>query len=205
MPFLLVSFIIIKSVPYEKGFALLFYLESILGGADVFNPYLRAHFKNFSGKSISTDDFKSFLYSYMKKAHGDEKIAKLNSVDWDAWFKGQGFPPVISEFDQTLAIACKSLATRWTESAGGGVFSPSDIEDFSPTQKMAFLDILLQEDSLPADVLLKLDATYGFGSQANMEIKYRWQFLCLKAAYEPIYPDVVSFITRYLGLGLIDL
>jgi leukotriene-A4 hydrolase len=77
----------------------------------------------------------------MKETYGEELITKLDSVDWKAWFKGQGLPPVISQFDQTLAIACKSLAARWTsDSAGTSVFSPADIEDFTPTQKSTYLD-----------------------------------------------------------------
>jgi leukotriene-A4 hydrolase len=76
-----------SSVPYEKGFALLFYLENLLGGATVFDPYLRAHFTNFSSKSIDTDDFKSFLYTYMGENH-PQLVAKLDTVDWLAWFKG---------------------------------------------------------------------------------------------------------------------
>ena len=30
-----------STVPYEKGFNLLYYLESILGGAEVFEPYVK--------------------------------------------------------------------------------------------------------------------------------------------------------------------
>jgi len=36
-----------SSVPYEKGFNLLWYLESICGGREVMDPFLKAHCKKF--------------------------------------------------------------------------------------------------------------------------------------------------------------
>ena len=44
-----------SSVPYEKGFALLFYLEQLVGGRDAFVPYLRAHVERFQHRSITTE------------------------------------------------------------------------------------------------------------------------------------------------------
>ena len=77
----------------EKGFNFLYYLETLLGGNDVFEPYLKAHVERFSHKSIDTNDFKSFLYEYFS---GDsEKVTVLDSVDWNAWFHGVGMPPVV--------------------------------------------------------------------------------------------------------------
>lgn len=79
-----------SSVPYEKGFNLLFYLETLLGGSAVFEPYLKAHVEEFAHKSITSEEFKTFLFSFYKSNFGEEKVQLLNSVDWDAWFKGEG-------------------------------------------------------------------------------------------------------------------
>ena len=53
-----------SSIPYEKGHMLLYHLEQILGGVDVFNKYLKAHIERFKGLPIDTDMWKSFLYEY---------------------------------------------------------------------------------------------------------------------------------------------
>ena len=50
---------------------------------------LLAHVENFSHKSITTKDFKDFLYRYFEKHHSD-KIRSLDSVNWDAWFHKPG-------------------------------------------------------------------------------------------------------------------
>jgi leukotriene-A4 hydrolase len=51
---------------------------------------LKAHVKEFSHKSISTDDWKTFLYSFMKEKHGDEKVKLLDGVDWNGWLHTPG-------------------------------------------------------------------------------------------------------------------
>jgi leukotriene-A4 hydrolase len=78
-----------SSIPYEKGFNFLFYLETLLGGPKVFEPFLRAYVTEFAGKSIETSDFKSFLFSYFQ-SRDVSRISLLDSVDWDTWFYGYG-------------------------------------------------------------------------------------------------------------------
>lgn len=74
----------------EKGFNLLYYLEQLLGGPDVFEPYMKAYVQQFAGKSLTTQEWKSFLYDYMRENHGDQAVQKLDSVDWDGWFTTPG-------------------------------------------------------------------------------------------------------------------
>ena len=59
-----------SAVPYEKGSTLLFYLEQKLGGPDVFEPFLRAYIDKFKYKSITTDDWKAFLYEFFNDKVG---------------------------------------------------------------------------------------------------------------------------------------
>lgn len=79
-----------SSVPYEKGFNFLYYIQKIVGGSLIFEPYMKAHVKNFIGKSITTQDWKDFLYSYMETNHGPEMKAKLDSIDWNSWLYAPG-------------------------------------------------------------------------------------------------------------------
>jgi leukotriene A-4 hydrolase/aminopeptidase len=103
---------VFSSVPYEKGYNLLYYLEQLLGGPSVFEPYMKEHVKQFAGKSITTDDWKKLLYDYMREHHGEAKVALLDKVDWHAWFYSPGMPPVTNQYDTTLADACIKLAAR---------------------------------------------------------------------------------------------
>ncbi|KAJ1676561.1 Leucyl aminopeptidase yscIV [Spiromyces aspiralis] len=100
-----------STVPYDKGFNLLYYLEQLLGGPKVFEPYMRAYIHEFQGKSITTDDWKSFLFKYIERNH-PEKVASLNSVDWDGWLYKPGMPPVRNQFDMRPQQVTIDLAQK---------------------------------------------------------------------------------------------
>ncbi|CAG8625249.1 36576_t:CDS:10 [Racocetra persica] len=150
-----------SSVPYEKGFNFLYHIQKVIGGPEYFEPYMKAHVQEFAGKSITTDDWRKFLYSFVEK-NFPEKKAALDNIKWDDWLHAPGMPPVKNEFDQTLAKACIELAERWNCARNNKAFdefSSADIENFTPGQK-------------------------------------RWQQVCLKADYDPIFPYVVKFVTE---------
>ena len=46
-----------------------------------FEPYLKAHVEKFAHKSITTNDFKEYLYTFFAS-----KKDVLDGVDWNAWF-----------------------------------------------------------------------------------------------------------------------
>ena len=51
-------------VPYEKGATFLWMLEELVGGPDMFEPFLKSYIQEFSYKSIKSDDFKSYFLEY---------------------------------------------------------------------------------------------------------------------------------------------
>jgi hypothetical protein len=59
------------------------FLERQLGGLDIFLKYAQNYVQTFVGKSIGTETWKAHLYSYFEANGGPEKIAILDSVDWD--------------------------------------------------------------------------------------------------------------------------
>ncbi|KAI9096655.1 peptidase family M1-domain-containing protein [Phlyctochytrium arcticum] len=183
-----------SSVPYEKGFNLLFYLERILGGAEIFEPYLKEHVKNFAHKSITTDDFLKLLFDFFQRTHGDEKVKILNSVDWDAWLHKPGMPPVVNDFDKSLAEACEDLASKWSNAKATPDFDKTPFDGFNTGQKVMFLEKCLAKSAFTHDVLIKMDSSYKLTESRNAEIRFRWQMLCLKANYEVIFPHVVTFL-----------
>ncbi|CAG8605885.1 7975_t:CDS:10 [Paraglomus brasilianum] len=188
-----------SSVPYEKGFNFLYYIEHIVGGPKYFEPYMKAHVENFAGKSITTDDWKAFLFSFMENNYGAEKRAVLEKIDWEAWLHAPGLPPVRNEFDQTLAKACSELAERWDAARNKTTFeefSPDDVKNFSSLQKVVFIQRLSEYPPLPQNAIRELDRLYQLTSIVNSEIRFRWQELCLLAEYEPIFPHVVKFVTE---------
>ena len=64
---------------YEKGFALLYYLEQVVGGPVKFDAFLKEYFSTFAYKTLTTADFKNFFIAFFKD------VKELEKVDWDAW------------------------------------------------------------------------------------------------------------------------
>lgn len=117
---------------------MLYHLEKVVGGPEVFEPYMKAHVEQFASKSITTEDWIAHLRTYMEKHHGKEMVERLNKINWDLWINGTGMPPVDPQFDTSLADACYDLAKRWEEARNTNdlsSFSPKDVENFTSTQK----------------------------------------------------------------------
>jgi leukotriene-A4 hydrolase len=84
-----------SSVPYEKGSALLFYLESLAGGPDQFEPYLKSYIDKFKYKTVTTDQWKEHLLDYFNE---QGKKSVFDVVDWEGWLYRAGLPPCQPEY-----------------------------------------------------------------------------------------------------------
>lgn len=194
---------VFSSVPYEKGFHLLFYLENILGGEVVFDAFLKNHVETFSHKSITTQDFKDNLYRFFSSNYGAEKVAILDTVDWDAWFNKPGMPPVKNTFSRTLSSACEALAESWhahrltPPDALPTHFHPSDTAQFTSPQTVVFLErVGSLEPKLGVDVLAVMEKVYGLKGSRNCEVKTRWLLVCLEGGRVDVFGEVVEFVTK---------
>ncbi|XP_032674153.1 leukotriene A-4 hydrolase [Odontomachus brunneus] len=181
-------------VPYEKGHTFLFYLEQLLGGPEVFEPYLKSYLNMYKYKSIKTDTWKDYLYQYFP-----DKVELLNSVDWNMWLHKPGMPPVIPDYDKTLVNVCTKLAKQWIEWNEDTVmpFAIMDIENFSPGQKVAFLtDLHKSSTVLPLNKIQRMADIYKLDSVKNCEIRFIWLRLCIKNRWESKVSDALAFATE---------
>ncbi|XP_014672522.1 PREDICTED: leukotriene A-4 hydrolase-like [Priapulus caudatus] len=182
-----------SAVPYEKGFTLLFYLETLLGGAEVFEAWLRHYVNHFQYKSLTTDEWRHLLYDYFA-----DKKDLLDSVDWDAWLYAPGMPPVQPNYDLTLADACVSLSRRWLEAPLNKLdqFSGDDVKTMNSRQLRELLALLLVEEPLPIAKLEAMDTLYGFSAMMNAEIRFRWLRLGLRARWQRAVGPALHMVTE---------
>ncbi|KAG6919450.1 hypothetical protein DXG01_005709 [Tephrocybe rancida] len=195
-------------VPYEKGANLILHLERKLGGLEVFLPYVKDYVRTFIGKSITTEQWKSHLYGYWEKNGGPEKVQALDSVDWDAWFYGEGQNlPVELQYDTSLVEAVYALALQWDASRSTSAitqlkFGESDLKDFDSNQIIAFIERLQTYSPLPLTHVQHLGTLYKFTTTTNAEIRFRFYELALADAKsdsaQAFATDAVNWI---VGLG----
>lgn len=186
-----------SSVPYEKGSCFLYYLERILGGPEVFEPFLRKYLEKYQYQTVTTTEWKEYLEEYFH-----DKKDVLKQVDWKAWLYNPGMPPVnvIDWYDTTLTVPCTALCDRWLKASEAELdsFSADDIKDLTPPQVVEFLAQLVDktnEKPLAISHLKRMDEVYDLTSSKNSEIKFRWLRLCARSAYQDRYPETVQFIT----------
>lgn len=182
-----------SSVPYEKGHTFLYYLETLLGGPEVFDKFLRSYIEKYKYKSVDTSQWKEYLYEYFK-----DKKDVLDKVDWNAWLHTPGMPPVIPSYSRELVADCEKLCAKWADPAADvASFSADDLATFQPGQRRLFLSLLLNKAPLPMDRLELLTSLYKMEKVTNAEIKFRWLRLGLLAKWEPIVPHVCKFLRAY--------
>jgi len=174
-----------SSVPYQKGANLLLHLERTIGGLDVFLPYIRDYVETFSGKSITTQQWKDHLFAYFQSHGGEEKIKALDSIDWDAWFHGEGVElPIQEDLDLTLARQAYALADRWDAARAIDVsktsFVATDLDDFNSNQRIVFLERLQGLPPLPESHIAHLGNIYKVADTSNAEIRFRFYQLALR-------------------------
>ncbi|KAL4226486.1 Leukotriene A-4 hydrolase [Mactra antiquata] len=183
-----------STIPYEKGHAFLFYLESLVGGPAVFDPFMKSYIEKFKYKSITTTDWKDYLLSYFSE---QASSGVFDGVDWDGWLFGEGMPPVKPKYDTTLADVCENLAKRWRDCSDEQLtdFNYSDIENFLSVQVEQFLSTFLNFEPLSHTKIEKMGECYKFNNITNAEIKFRWLRVCIKSHYEPAVSKALQFVT----------
>ena len=182
-----------SAVPYEKGSSFLYYIESLVGGADVFNPFLKKYINHFKFKAIETEDFKQYLLQYFV-----DKKEVLSEIDWNAWLHSPGMPPVniIEMYDTTLANNCKQLCDKWIDASPMDLelFREDEFSSFTTRQKISFLSKLYQEKPLSVDYVIKMAEVYKLFSYNVSEIKFAFFRLCVKAKWVESFKHVVNFL-----------
>ncbi|KAL8906049.1 MAG: hypothetical protein Q9207_002279 [Kuettlingeria erythrocarpa] len=189
-----------SSVPYEKGFHFLYYLERLVG-KDEWDRFIPHYFTKFKGKSLDSYDFKSTLLEFFE---GSTAAAKaLEGVDWDGWFYKPGLPPK-PDFDTSMVDVCYSLADKWQDyqpltGSGGKGFTPrrEDIEGWMANQVVVLLERVQGfEKALSKESVAVMGDEYGFLGSKNVEIVARYLGLGLMAGSEEVKAPTVELLGR---------
>ncbi|KAK2771108.1 hypothetical protein FQN53_005210 [Emmonsiellopsis sp. PD_33] len=181
-----------SSVPYEKGFIFLFYLENLIG-KDKFDKFIPHYFTKFKEQSLDSYEFKSTMIDFFSS--DAEAHALLTSLDWDKWFYSTGLPPK-PDFDTSLVDVVYDLAQKWQTAATSG-FSPSatDIKGLVANQLVVFLEqVLLFETPITAEQSKLMGDTYSLAKSENVEVSNLYIQVALKAGDKSIIETATTLV-----------
>ncbi|KAF2152011.1 leukotriene A-4 hydrolase [Myriangium duriaei CBS 260.36] len=187
-----------SSIPYEKGFVFLYYLEKLVG-KDKWDKFIPHYFRKFERKSLDSYDFKATLLDFF--ASDSEASKKLNDLDWDKWFYSPGFPVEKPNYDTSLADKCYALANSWetlnTGSSSSWEPKKSDLDGWMANQSVVFLEKVQTFDKpLSSELVEKMGSTYAFATSQNVELVSRYFVIGLKAKAESVYKPTAELLGR---------
>jgi leukotriene-A4 hydrolase len=183
-----------SSVPYEKGFNLLYSLETMVG-KDAFAKFTKAYFNEFKFGVVTSQKFREFFNDYFKD---DPKV--MTVFDWDTWLHKPGMPAK-PDFDRTLSAACEDLADGWMAVEGDAAKVPTvDITNWNTSQRICFLDALLakcsdRNEPLSLETVGLMKEAYKMHETHNSEVLHRFCMISVAAGDASIIPVVLRFIT----------
>lgn len=185
-----------SSVPYEKGFNLLYALERRVGTPE-FEAFAKSYLHRFQSSTVTSDEFRSY---FEREFEGNEAII---GFDWEAWLHDPGMPPETPKFDRTLSKASEDLADAWMayDDPPLGTCPPKeDITKWSSNRVTCFLDaILTKRDDrgkpLRVSTVRSMKDAYGMHRSSNSEILHRFCMIAIAADDESIVPVAVRFVT----------
>lgn len=86
-----------STVPYEKGFVFIYYLQSLIG-EDNFQKVMQVYIDTYKLQSVNYYQFKNIYITTVNSLYSSDSAAKiLNQIDWDSWINKPGYP--IKSFD----------------------------------------------------------------------------------------------------------
>ncbi|KAA8569126.1 hypothetical protein EYC84_000796 [Monilinia fructicola] len=180
-----------SSVPYEKGFHFLYYLERLVGKS-TWDKFIPHYFTTWKRKSLDSFEFKATLLDFF----ASDKAASqaLESVDWDSWFYKPGLPPR-PEFDTSLVDKCYDLAKKWESQ--DFTPSPSDIEGWSANQVVVFLQqVQLFTTPLTPAQSQAMGKAYSLVDTQNVELSSRYFGVGLAAKDESVYQPTAELLGK---------
>lgn len=185
-----------SKIPYEKGFAFLYHIESMVG-KDNFAEWFRAYLNKFADSPLTPDEFKQHLVEFFH----EKNIHSIDELDWDAWYYSTGMPPVTNVYDDSLVKQSKELARSWAAHDGKGTEAPMGgaMDSWQCLQIVAFLNELLtcaKESPLQVSTLRAIEKAEKVLQPRilNGEIKLGWYMICLECGDESILPEVEDFL-----------
>lgn len=180
-----------SSVPYEKGFHFLYYLERLIG-REHFDKFIPHYFNTWAYKSLDSYEFKKTFLVFFE-AYGNVEIKdKIATIPWDERFYTPGLPPK-PEFNTAYVDSCLSLAEKWKQE--DYIPDVKDTASFTANQTIVFLQAIQNFLSpLSVERSQLLGTTYNISSSKNVEVKSAYYLIALRAGDRKEFPGIVELL-----------
>jgi hypothetical protein len=177
---------VFSNIPYEKGALFLRELEHKVG-RDNFDKFLLNYFDEYAFKSITTDEFVTYLEKTLLKDHS----GKLSKTRIDQWIFQPGIPEGAPVPESNAFTVVDQAREGWL--AGKLKANEIDSQDWVVHQWLYFLNNM--PDQLSQQQLEELDQAFSLTASNNNEIAHSWLLMSVKSWYQPAFKRLHSYLT----------
>ncbi|CAD8097749.1 unnamed protein product [Paramecium sonneborni] len=185
-------------VPYEKGYQLLTYLETLIK-EDPFQQFLRDYIQHFKFQSIDEDQLYQFLLNWVRTNKGDDAQKIITDIQtiWKDWVYKPGLSPIQIDVQTPLFTNANNLAKAWIDGRGQVPEQADEFIQYKPNQKSVFLQYLIDNSGLvEKTVLATMDQKYVLTFYKDQKIAYKWYRLVLLVEYREALEGVHDFVSK---------
>ena len=172
-------------VSYIKGANFLFFLEDRFGRKE-FDPFLAAYFDEYAFKSVTTEDFLTYLDDNLRNRMPDA----VTDTEINAWVYGPGIPDTARKPVSDAFTKVDAHRAAWH----AGTLAAADIPtaNWSTHEWLHFLNKMPSD--LTVDQMAELDAAFKFTGTSNAETAFAWYMQAIKNDYQPAIKDLKEFL-----------
>lgn len=177
---------VFSNIPYEKGALFLRELEHKVG-RDNFDRFLLGYFEKFAFKSITTDQFVSYLEQTLLSEYSD----KLSKQRIEQWIFQPGIPDDAPVPQSDAFSVVDQARNDWL--AGNIQANEIDSEKWVVHQWLYFLNNM--PEKLTPEQLADLDKAFALTSSKNNEIAHSWLLISVNNWYQPAFTRLHDYLT----------
>ena len=185
-----------STVPYEKGFQFLLYLESLVG-KEAFQNIMQEYIKKYAYMSVDYNAFKEVYEDYVTdNTEGEEGKNILNDIDWDNWLYSKGKPFAEFNFSSSLSEEAIQFAEKYLSKKANYDGDYETFKNWHTNIKIYFLNYIMNNIKKVDDKVYKnlRDNLKLNQEDYNMEIKYLWYQIALKTKHDEVIPSIKKML-----------
>ena len=186
-----------STIPYEKGFQFLCYLEEKVGEEN-FREIMGIYIKTYKYKSVDWTDFKNVYEDYVnKKFEGRNARKILNVIDWNKWTTEKGYPSYKMEFKSKYTDEVENLINNFIKKEKNEN-ALKIFKEWHTNVKLVFLEKILKNlDNFDESIILEIKKELNLVEEYNDDIKAIWYEITLQKGMKEEIDNVMNFLKTH--------
>ena len=186
-----------STIPYEKGFQFLCYLEEKVGEEN-FREIMGIYIKTYKYKSVDWTDFKNVYEDYVnKKFEGRNARKILNVIDWNKWTTEKGYPSYKMEFKSKYTDEVENLINNFIKKEKNEN-ALKIFKEWHTNVKLVFLEKILKNlNDFDESIILEIKKELNLVEEYNDDIKAIWYEITLQKGMKEEIDNVMNFLKTH--------